>query len=39
MGKNNARISWELPNVPLVQVSDPVEETVNSIASKYGTSA
>jgi len=39
MGKNHARIYWELPEVTLVGVSDPAEETAKSIASKYGTNA
>jgi predicted dehydrogenase len=39
MGKNHARIYWELPDVTLVGVSDPAEETAKSIAFKYGTNA
>lgn len=39
MGKNHARIYWELPNADLVGVADFDHETANTIANKYGTNA
>lgn len=39
MGKNHARIYWELPNVDLVGVADFDPDTANTIANKYGTKA
>jgi predicted dehydrogenase len=39
MGKNHARIYWELPNVDLVGVADFDPDTANTIAHKYGTKA
>jgi predicted dehydrogenase len=39
MGKNHARIYWELPNAELVGVADFDKDTADSIANKYGTKA
>lgn len=39
MGKNHARIYWELPNADLVGVADFDKDTADSIANKYGTKA
>ena len=39
MGKNHARIYWELPNVDLVGVADFDQATSDLIANKYGTKA
>jgi UDP-N-acetylglucosamine 3-dehydrogenase len=39
MGKNHARIYWELPNVDLVGVADFNHDTADSVANKYGTKA
>jgi len=39
MGKNHARIYWELPNVDLVGVADFDHDTADNIANKYGTKA
>jgi predicted dehydrogenase len=39
MGKNHARIYWELPNADLVGVADFDHDTANAIANKYGTKA
>ncbi len=39
MGKNHARIYWELPNADLVGVADFNKDTANTIANKYGTKA
>ena len=39
MGKNHARIYWELPNADLVGVADFDHETAEKIANKYGTKA
>jgi UDP-N-acetylglucosamine 3-dehydrogenase len=39
MGKNHARIYWELPNADLVGVADFDQATSNLIANKYGTKA
>ena len=39
MGKNHARIYWELPNVDLVGVADFDQATADLIANKYGTKA
>ena len=39
MGKNHARIYWELSNVDLVGVADFDEATSDLIANKYGTKA
>ena len=37
MGKNHARINWELPDVELVGVADDNLDTVNAVARKYDT--
>ena len=39
MGKNHARIYWELPNADLVGVADFDQATADIIANKYGTQA
>jgi predicted dehydrogenase len=39
MGKNHARVYWELPNVDLVGVADFDQDTADAIAHKYGTKA
>ncbi len=39
MGKNHARIYWELPNADLVGVADFNKDTADTIANKYGTKA
>ena len=39
MGKNHARIYWELPNADLVGVADFDQTTADMIANKYGTKA
>jgi predicted dehydrogenase len=39
MGKNHARIYWELPNADLVGVADFDQTTADMIANKYGTHA
>lgn len=39
MGKNHARIYWELPNADLVGVADFDHDTADAIANKYGTKA
>jgi UDP-N-acetylglucosamine 3-dehydrogenase len=39
MGKNHARIYWELPSVDLVGVADFDQTTADLIANKYGTKA
>ncbi|MDY6846711.1 MAG: Gfo/Idh/MocA family oxidoreductase [Chloroflexota bacterium] len=39
MGKNHARIYWELPNADLVGVADFDHGTAEKIANKYGTKA
>jgi predicted dehydrogenase len=37
MGRNHARVNWELPNVHLVGVADRNETTVRTIADRYNT--
>ena len=37
MGKNHARVNWELPNVELVGVADFNHETAEAVAKKYDT--
>jgi len=37
MGRNHARVDWELPNVRLVGVADRNETVVNAIAERYNT--
>lgn len=39
MGRNHARVYWELPNTDLVGVADTNETTVTSIAEQYNTKA
>jgi predicted dehydrogenase len=39
MGRNHARVNWELPDVRLVGVADQNEKVVNSIADRYNTRA
>lgn len=37
MGRNHARVLWELPNVQLVGVADQNQTTVDAIATRYNT--
>jgi predicted dehydrogenase len=37
MGRNHARVNWELPDVRLVGVADQNEKVVNTIADRYNT--
>src|SRR5512141_87962 len=37
MGRNHARVYWEMPNVKLVGVADINRSTVESIAARYNT--
>jgi predicted dehydrogenase len=37
MGRNHARVDWELPGVTLVGVADQNETTVRGIAERYNT--
>lgn len=39
MGRNHARVYWELPNADLVGVVDINEEIATSIANRYNTTA
>ncbi len=39
MGRNHARVNWELPDVHLVGVADRKETTVNAVAARYNTRA
>src|SRR5512139_4024979 len=39
MGRNHARVYWELPNADLVAVADQNEATANTIAARYNTKA
>ena len=39
MGRNHARVNWELPDVRLVGVADRNEEVVTTIAERYNTRA
>jgi UDP-N-acetylglucosamine 3-dehydrogenase len=39
MGSNHARVYSELPEVKLVAVADPNQQTVESVARRYGTRA
>ena len=39
MGKNHARVYWELPDADLVGVADINEEIAGSIAARYSTKA
>jgi len=39
MGRNHARVYWELPNADLVGVADTNEEIAESIATRYSTKA
>mgnify|MGYP001216174370 FL=1 len=39
MGKNHARVYWEMAGTELVGVADTNETTVSSIATRYSTKA
>ena len=39
MGRNHARVYWELPNVELVAVADMNKATAETIATRYNTKA
>lgn len=39
MGRNHARVNWELPNVDLVGVADANVDTAESIGERYNTKA
>ncbi len=39
MGRNHARIYWELPNVNLVGVADTNKTTVETIAKRFNAKA
>ena len=39
MGKNHARVYWEIPSTELVGVADTNETTASSIATRYSTKA
>lgn len=39
MGRNHARVYWEMPNVELVGVADPDPQAAAVVARRYGTRA
>ena len=39
MGKNHARVYWEIPSTELVGIADTNETTASSIATRYSTKA
>jgi len=37
MGRNHARVYWEMPQVKLVGIADSNKSTVDAVADRYNT--